>query len=129
MMSKHLLLLNLYLMKHNLGSLVFKCGGVSARIDKLCDALQFVGRMKQLSMAIDSGADQDCAYRLNNLKGLAWILYCRFAKGIVALELWLEKLGFNEGLVVPFEWRGSVEGFRHAVNRMIEKMGPYRFIW
>ncbi|MBB5438018.1 MULTISPECIES: hypothetical protein [Pedobacter] len=114
-------------MKDNLGSLVLKYGDVSARIDRMCAALQFAGRMKQLIMAIDTGASQDCAYRLTNLKGLEWILNCRVVKGMVALELWLEKLGCNERLVVPFDWRGSVEEFRNAINRMIDRMPAYQF--
>lgn len=128
-MRKHLLLLNLYLMKKNLGSLVFKCGDVSARINKLQNALGFAGRMKQLIMAIDTGADQNCAFQLLNVKGLAWIFNCRFTKGIVALELWLERLGFNEKIEMPFDWKGSVVDFRNAVDRMIAKMGAYRFAW
>lgn len=128
-MRKHLLLLNLYLMKNNLGSLVFKNGDISARIERLCDTLQFAGKMKQLSMAIETGANQDCAYQLVNAKGSEWVLACRFTKGIVALELWFQQLGFNERVASPFNWQGTMVEFRDAVNRMIDKMGRYRFCW
>nr|WP_121272155.1 hypothetical protein [Pedobacter schmidteae] len=124
-MRKYLLLLDLYLMKNREVSLVLKSGYTSARIERFCNALQFVGRMKQLSKAIDTGANQDCAYELRNFKGLEWILACRFAKGVVALELWFEQLGFCEKLEMPFDWKGSAQEFRDAVDRMIRRLPKF----
>ncbi|TKC09208.1 hypothetical protein [Pedobacter frigoris] len=62
--------------------------------------------MKQLEQAICSGAGQDCRYELRNDSGLEWILACRFGKGLVALELWFQKFGFNEPLEASFDWQG-----------------------
>ncbi|RZK80547.1 MAG: hypothetical protein EOO92_07455 [Pedobacter sp.] len=91
------------------------------------NALQFVANMKQLSMAIDLDARQDCAYQLSNWKGLQWVLNCTFKRGIVGLEMWFQNQGFDEPLNTVFDWRGKADEFRDAVNFMITKMGRYKF--
>lgn len=110
--------LDIYFNRGNLGMLTLKNGYVLNRIHRLYDALAFVANMKQLSMAIDTGAGQHCAYPLQNSRGLELILNCRFVKEVVSLEIWK----------TDFSWRGTATEFRKAVNKMIERMPKYRFI-
>jgi hypothetical protein len=116
---KKTLHLQVHFKPNHQGSLVFKTESMAARINNLCNPLRFIGQMKQLSMAIDSGASQNCSYRLETDKGLVWELGCRFVQEMVSLELW----------ATGFSWEGTAKEFGKSVNRMIEKMGRYRFIW
>lgn len=124
---KDKLLLEMHLLPGNQGTLVMKNSGKAIWLKKLSDALSFVGNMKQLERAIYSGANQDCRYELRNDLGLEWILACRFEKGLVGLELWFQKFGFNEPLETLFDWQGSVIEFRSAVNRFIGRLPRYSF--
>lgn len=119
----------MYFMAGNCGRLIFKNGNDAARIEKLCNALQFAASMKQLSMAIESGAAQDCGYELKNAKGLKWVLACRASEGMVALDLWFQQLGINDKLDNLFNWRGNVEEFKNAINNFIDRLPKYRFCW
>jgi hypothetical protein len=127
-MTNHLLL-QMHMNIDNQGSLVLKRSGMSARINDLLAPLTFVANMKQLSLAVDTGARQNCAYEIKNTKGLEWVLACRFAKGIVALELWFQKFGFNEHLETLFSWEGTAKEFGKSVNKLVERLPVYRFNW
>lgn len=123
------LLLELFLNRKNYGKLVFKATGQILRLDKLENALPFVASLHQLTKAIDAGAKQDCGYELKDHNGKAWLLECKFVKGLVDLQLWFQNLGFNERLETLFNWRGTAEEFVKAVKMMIERMPRYRFVF
>lgn len=127
-MTNHLLL-QIHFNIDNRGSLILKKAGMSARINDLLAPLTFVANMKQLSLAMDSGARQNCAYEIKNGEGLEWVLACRFAKGIVALELWFQKFGFSEQLDTLFSWEGTAKEFGRSVSKLVERLPVYRFTW
>ena len=114
----HNLKLDIYFNGGNQGMLTLKHGHLFNRLNRLCNGLAFVANMKQLSMAIDTGANQNCLYRLKNTKGLEWVLSCKFIKEVVSLEVWK----------TDFSWQGTAIEFGKAVSRMIERMPKYRFI-
>jgi hypothetical protein len=114
-MSNNEVLLNIYRMKDKQGCLVFKSTGKPYKIFNITEVLPFAGWMKQLSMAIDTGAGQDCKHHLFNADGLEHQLICKFVQEVVALELWvLERLKFS--------WKGTAKDFKAAVDRMISKL-------
>lgn len=124
---KNKLTLNIHFMKGNRGNLVLKKNRenddyVSFRINRLCGALNFVGSMKQLLMGIESGGEQHCFYPLRNDRGRGWFLYCRTDSGQIVIAV----CGVPEGDAL-FEWEGSVEEFRNAVEGMIAGAGRYEF--
>ncbi|MDR6786497.1 hypothetical protein ABIE26_005316 [Pedobacter africanus] len=123
------LLLELFFNRQNYGKLVFKAAGQILRLDKLSNVLPFVASLHQLSKAIDTGAHQDCGYELKAVNGTEWLLDCKFARGIVDLQLWFHKLGFNERLETLFDWRGTAAEFGDAVKRLIERLPKYRFVF
>lgn len=109
------MLLNNYLMEKRQGCLVLKGAGKPYKILKVLDPLGFVGWIKHLSVAIDTGATQNCEYGLCAADRLSRLLKCRFSAEIVSLELWvLKKLKFN--------WQGTAREFRDAVDRMISRL-------
>jgi hypothetical protein len=55
------------------------------------------------------------------------VLNCTFKKGIVALDLWFQKYGFQEQLKTIFSWQGSAEEFRESINLMIYKADGYKY--
>lgn len=125
-MNNNKITLNIHLIPGNKGSLVFykegKGGGsASLRMNRLCGALDFVGSMKQLQMAIETGAEQHCFYPMRNDTGREWFLYCRASGGQISIAV----CSVPEGNPV-FEWEGEVQSFRNAVNRMIANMGRYQ---
>ena len=121
------LLLSLKYLKGNEGMLAFKTKFDSARIARISNSLGFVGNMKQLSHSIDNEGKQDSAYELTNWEGLQWVLNCTFKKGIVALDLWFQKYGFQEQLKTIFSWQGSADEFRQSINLMIHKAEGYKY--
>ena len=121
------ILMNLNYRSGNEGMLSFKNHGDCLRISRLSNILGFVGNMKQLSKAIHNYGKQDCAYELTNWEGLQWILNCTFKKGVVALDIWFQKLGFSEQLNTAFTWQGNALEFGESIDLMIEKAGPYNF--
>lgn len=98
--------------------LVFKCTGSPFKICNLIEVLPFVGCLKQLSVAIDTGAAQIYPHLLQRANGLEYQLKCSFAQEVVALEL-----RFRE--VLRFSWEGTAKEFRIAVDRMIAKLPPF----
>jgi hypothetical protein len=114
-------------MRNNEGMLTFKNHSQNAGINRLSNSLGFVGKMKHLSHAIDHYGTQDCAYELSNYKGLQWVLNCTFKKGIVALELWMQKFGFKDRLNTIFSWEGNSDEFRESINLMIDKAESYKY--
>ena len=119
--------LSVHLMPDNEGVVVFNCSGQKLRINRLNRVLQFVANLKHLSMAIDLAGKVDSCYELSDYLGLQWILNCTFKKGVVGLELWFQDHGFSDHLDTVFNWRGTADDFRNAVNFMIDKMGSYQF--
>ncbi|MFP5082209.1 hypothetical protein [Pedobacter sp. JCM 36344] len=114
-------------MPDNEGMLTFKNHGQNAHINRLSNSLGFVGKMKHLSHAIDHHGKQECAYELRDWKGFQWVLNCTFRKGIVALDLWMQKYGFKEQLKTIFSWEGNAEEFRESINLMIDKAESYKY--
>lgn len=118
-MNNNKLTLNIHFIPGNRGSLVFKkteegCGQTTFRINRLCNALGFMGSMKQLIMGIAWGGEQHSFYPLRNDAGRECFLYCRTEAGQIRIEV----CSVPDGEPV-FEWKGSVEGFRNAVEGMI----------
>ena len=81
--------MNIYRMNNRRGCLVMVVKGKPLKILNITEPLHFVGWMKQLSMAIDTGADQDCKHDLVCEDGKERLLKCRFAMEVVKLELWV----------------------------------------
>ena len=111
---------NIHMMGGNRATIIFKCDDNPFRIDRLCNALQFVATMEQLRRAIATGAKQNCYHLLTNEPGHEWILECRCANGLVALELWFQSSGFRDTLETKFIWEGSVAEFDKAVCRLTD---------
>jgi hypothetical protein len=113
------LLLNIYLMKEKQVCLVFKSMDRLYKIASLREVLPFVGCMKQLSLAIDTGARQKpYTYPLYCADGLERLLKCSFVQEVVALELW-----FKERL--KFYWQGTAKELRAAVDRMVLRLPKF----
>lgn len=123
------LLLELHLNAKNSAKLVFKSARQFLRLKKLDNAMPLVANLHQLSKAIAVGATQDCGYELKDINGKEWLLECRFKKGIVDLQLWLQNLTLNDRLENLFDWRGTAHEFVRAVNGMIARMPKYRFVF
>lgn len=115
-MRKDDFLLNIYRMNDNLGCLVVMVKGTKPlKILNLKEPLHFVGWLKQLSMAIDTGADQHCKYELKSPHGEERLLSCRFEKQLVAIEI-----SFKQQPRI--KWEGSARDFAAAVDRMIVRL-------
>lgn len=114
-------------MPGNEGMLTFKNQRDCVRISRLSNSLRFMGNMKHLSHAIDHQGKQDCAYELTNWLGLQWVLNCTVKRGIVALDLWFQNLGFKEQLNTLFSWEGTGEELRESINLMIDGAGKYKY--
>ena len=123
------LLLELHFNAKNNGKLVLKSPGQFSRLEKLDNAMPFVASLHQLSKAIDAGAMQDCGYELKDINGREWLLECKFRKGMVDLQLWFQRLDFNEQLENLFDWRGTAREFIKAINGMIERLPKYQFVF
>jgi hypothetical protein len=118
-MSNNKLLLTVYKMEEKQACLAFKSTDKLYKIYHLIDVLPFVGCMKQLSVAIDTGATQKpYAYRLCCADGLERQLKCSFAKEGIVLELW-----FKERL--NFSWKGTAKEFRIAVDRLVLRLPKF----
>ncbi len=102
-------------MKDRQGCLVFQSAGKLQRIFNLIEVLPFVGWLKHLSHAIDTGAKQNDAHAIRCADGLERILTCKFIQDVVALELKVKQQ-------VKFSWQGTAKEFRAAVDRMIAKL-------
>ena len=115
-MRNNELLLRIYKMKNKQGCLVFQSAGKLQRIFNLIAVLHFVGWLKQLSLAIDTGAEQKGdPYFLSCSDGLDHLLTCIFVQEVVALELKVKQK-------VKFSWKGSAKEFKAAVDWMIWKL-------
>jgi hypothetical protein len=113
------LLLNIYLMNEKRVCLAFKSTDRMYKVVNLREALPFVGCIKQLSLAIDTGARQKpYTYPLCCADGLERLLKCSFVQEVVALELW-----FKERL--KFYWRGTAKEFRAAVDGMVLRLPKF----
>jgi hypothetical protein len=85
------------------------------KILNVLEPLYFVGWIKQLSIAIGTGAEQRCDYKLRCADGTERVLKCSFAREVVAL-----KICFKQQL--RLSWEGSARDFGSAIDRMIAKM-------
>ncbi|MDR6784591.1 hypothetical protein ABIE26_003237 [Pedobacter africanus] len=113
------LVMNIYRMNARRGCLLLIVKGKKPlKILDLLHPLPFVGWIKQLSMAIDTGADQNCKYDLECLDTAERVLKCRFAKEIVALELCFKQQP-------RMKWEGSAREFAAAVDRMIARLPKF----
>lgn len=121
-MNGNKLLWNIHFMQDNRGNLVFKKEGAVFRINRLVNALGFVGCMKQLLMAIELAAPQDCFYRLCNERECEWHLCCCATDTDVSIAL-KTLPGWEE----VFEWSGSIAEFKHAITGMLSTMSAYLF--
>ncbi|MDR6785243.1 hypothetical protein ABIE26_003942 [Pedobacter africanus] len=115
-MSNNKLLMMIYRMNDRQGCLMLQLQGKKpCKIIRILEPLYLVGWIKQLSVAIDTGADQDCTHQLKCEDGRERRLKCRFAKEIVALEFFFKQQ-------LRFNWKGTAHEFRTAVDRMIAKL-------
>ena len=118
-MSTNELLLTIYQMNESRACLALKCKGKKTyKVVNIIDVLPFVGCLKQLSKAIDTGAEQDCKLHLRNADGHEPLLVSRFVKEIVAIELWFKEQ-------IRFTWEGTAKEFRRVVDRMIAKLPSF----
>jgi hypothetical protein len=118
-MSNNKLLLTVYKMEEKQVCLAFKSTDKLYKIYHFMEVLPFAGCMKQLSVAMDTGASQKLyVYRLCCADGLEYGLQCSFEKGVVVLELWFKEQ-------VKFNWRGTAKEFRVAVDRMVLRLPLY----
>lgn len=118
-MSTNELLLAIYPMKERRACLALKCKGKKPyKIFNIIDVLPFVGRLKQLSKAIDTGAEQECKLHLRIADGQEPLLVSRFVKEIVAIELWFKEQ-------IRFTWKGTAKEFRMMVDRMIARLPSF----
>ena len=110
------LLLRIYKMKDRQACLVFQSAGKLQRIFNMIAVLHFVGWLKQLSLAIDTGAEQKGeAYTLSCSDGLDRLLTCIFVQEVVALELKVKQK-------VKFSWQGTAKEFKASVDGMIWRL-------
>lgn len=121
------LLLSLHHLPNNEGLLIFRNNSERIEMSRLTNSLQFLGNMQQLSQAIIQHGKQNCTYELNSWKGLQWVLNCTFKKGVVALDVWLQHLGFQDQLNTIFSWEGKALQFRDSVALMIKSAGKYKY--
>lgn len=120
------LLLSLRHLPENEGLLILRNNSERIEMSRLTNSLQFLGNMQQLSQAIIQAGKQDCTYELTSWKGLQWVLNCTFKKGVVALDVWLQQLGFQDQLHTIFTWEGKALQFRDSVALMIKNAGKYK---
>ncbi|MDR6782663.1 hypothetical protein ABIE26_000849 [Pedobacter africanus] len=115
-MRKEELTLNIYRINDRRGCLVVIVKGKQPlKILNVLEPLHFVGWIKQLSMAIGTGAKQDCKYDLKVAGGRDYELKCRFSDEVVWLELCFKHL-------LRLQWKGSAHQFAAAVDWMIAKL-------
>ena len=118
-MRKADLVLNIYRINDRRGCLVAVTKGKKPlKILNIPEPLHFVGWMKQLSMAVNTGAEQNCKYDLNEIGYAERQLKCRFAGGVVSLEIWFKHL-------VRLQWKGTAYEFADAVNWMIARLPKF----
>jgi hypothetical protein len=121
------LLLSLHHLPDNEGLLILRNNSERIEMNRLTNSLQFLGNMQLLSQAIIQEGKQDCTYELTSWKGLQWVLNCTFKKGVVALDVWLQQLGFQDQLHTIFSWEGKALQFRDSVALMIKSAGKYKY--
>lgn len=118
-MRKDELVINIYRVNDKQGCLVVIVKGKKPfKILNVIDPLHFVGWIKQLSVAIDTGAEQGCDYKLKCANGTERVLKCSFAKQVVALE-------FSFKGQSRLRWKGSARDFGAAVDRMIAQLPKF----
>jgi hypothetical protein len=121
------LLISLHHLPDNEGLLILRNNSERIEMNRLTNSLQFLGNMQHLSQAIIQEGNQDCTYELTSWKGLQWVLNCTFKKGVVALDIWLQQLGFQDQLHTIFSWEGKALQFRDSVALMIKSAGKYKY--
>jgi hypothetical protein len=121
------LLISLHHLPDNEGLLILRNNSERIEMNRLTNSLQFLGNMQLLSQAIILEGKQDCTYELTSWKGLQWVLNCTFKKGVVALDVWLQQLGFQDQLNTIFSWEGKALQFRDSVALMIKSAGKYKY--
>lgn len=112
------LVMNIYRMNDRRGCLVMVVKGKPLKILNITEPLHFVGWMKQLSKAIDTGADQNCKYHLKCLDTAERVLKCRFVQAMVGLDLCFKQQA-------RMKWEGSAREFAAAVDRMIARLPKF----
>ena len=118
-MRKDELVLNIYRMDHKRGCLVMLVKGKRPlKILHLPDPLRFAGWLKQLSIAIDTGAAQDCWYPFDGMEKAAPLLKCTFAAEVVGLEIYFKRQA-------RLSWQGTARELGVAVDRMIAKLPKF----
>ncbi|MNY51319.1 hypothetical protein D3C86_1868950 [compost metagenome] len=109
----------IYRMDNLQGCLMLQLQGKKpCKILRILEPLTFAGWIKQLSVAIDTGADQDCGHDFICEDGRERRLKCRFVQEIVALEFFFKQQ-------LRFNWRGTAHEFRTAVDRMIATLPKF----
>ncbi|MHA4893294.1 hypothetical protein ACXZ1K_00980 [Pedobacter sp. PWIIR3] len=124
-----LFVLEMHWMTGNRGDLIFKSvnGKAIYKIKRLANALDLVGLLVQLSIALGLSTYQTNTLQLrNNQKLNNWWIQYSLASGIVEWNLVL-KNGLAQAEKVVFFWKGRVRDFRESIDRFVKHLPPYLF--
>ena len=112
------LLLRIYKMRGEEVCLLLRVQRECCKITGLVGVLPFVANLKQLAMAFESGASQQCTLQLRTARGTVHELSLRFFDGLLSLEL----LSHGKS---RFTLQLTARAFLAAVEGMLAKLPKF----